>query len=613
MLLDAAPDLFERMSPEVFGEMWNTFQKRWSDRDDRMRTIDAVYRGEFDEFGPDDQALDNRSPNLVQVATDDMAGAAASVPTVRVTPSNGRAPQQAKARHMEKLGASYLTVSEYPVLATRSYMDLLLYGMYSWVVYGDEVDGPRIQRRDPRGCYPENDYGSLEGVGRCFFGTDVSFSELPAEYQQAIRDDSLRRGRAKQDSFSPNAKVTVVEYFAADRETVGLVYGGSEYQYGDGFRHPTRGVPVCVIVKDEPNVLGVCRVVIGKRPTPDGEPRGHFDQVVNILRTHVRLMALMLDAADQAVYSDLYVIDPIGEIVTGGVGYIQLGPQGKIGRVPPAVPGMSLFSELQMLLDNLHLGSRYPKARPGEVEQNIASSKFVESMMGTMNGVIKGMHQITKSSLERALRVCFKMEKWLPGDRSVSGVSRRQHFIIGRDDSDIDLAARPWIEYGLAFGRDQAQAAVLGIQLAQAGFLSQETVQENIEGVVDIELEKQRLDVEKLQAMLQAELLMKAQNGELPPRAIVEMIRQRTSGKTLEDLYEKYVLEPAEEAMAEQLTSGLTGEPVMPGAGPPVSGGPMPPAPPDILAMLGGGGVDTPSRLSMPAGNSRSFISTQTS
>jgi hypothetical protein len=81
-------------------------------------------------------------------------------------------------------------------------------------------------------------------------------------------------------------------------------------------------------------------------------------------RRHVRLMAMIMDYADQAVYSDIWVKDLIGELSWGGGAYIELGPQGAIGRVPPAVSSLNVQHDLDRLVDSIHLGGRWPKSPP---------------------------------------------------------------------------------------------------------------------------------------------------------------------------------------------------------------------------------------------------------
>ncbi len=95
------------------------------------------------------------------------------------------------------------------------------------------------------------------------------------------------------------------------------------------------------------------------------------------------------------------------------------------------------------------------------------------------------------------------------------------------------------------------------------------------------------------------------------------MMKDREQGKSLADVYEKYVLKPKEAEQAQMLTSGLTGGSMMPGM-PPAPGGMAPPgapSPEDLFGVIMGGGAPPESigRLSTPAGGPGSFAGTQSS
>ena len=327
--------------------------------------------------------------------------------------------------------------------------------------------------------------------------------------------------------------------------------------------------------------------------------RGQFDQVVGLLEAHIRLMGLVLDFADQSVYSDIWVRDLIGEMPYGGGSFIELGPQGAIGRVPPAVSSFNIQSDLQNLLEGIHIGGRWPKARPGQVDQSIASAKFIEASAGMMNTAIRTYHQILQRKLERVLRVAFETDKaYFEGTKSVTGILRNQNFIEEYSPGkDIDTANRVRVEYGLGLGRDPAQSAVLHLQYSQAEFVSKEFVQENIDGLTDVSRERSRLDVEKFRSMALAKLLQGLETGEVPEEALIEMARSREKGEDLFDLYDQWIVQPKKEMQDQMLETGL-GAPLAPGMPPEEGGGPggppMPPPPPppggaELLGRIGAG------------------------
>ena len=291
--------------------------------------------------------------------------------------------------------------------------------------------------------------------------------------------------------------------------------------------------------------------------------------------------------------------------------FIELGPQGAIGRVPPAVSSLNVQADLAQLIEGIHVGGRWPKSRPGEIDQSIASAKFLEASAGMMNTAIRTYHQILQRQMERALRIAIEVDKaYFPGPKAAAGILRNQEFLSDYNAAtDIDPSHRLRVEYGLGLGRDPAQSAVLHIQYSQAEFVSKEFVQENIDGLTDVGRERSRLDVEKFRAMALAKLLQGLESGLVPNEALVEIARAREKGDDLFDLFEEYIVKPEQEMLEAQVPTGL-GAPMDPGlpagAPPPDEGGGagMLPAPP--------GGAELLARLGMPAGDG-GMIGTQVS
>ena len=577
--------------------MYASWRSRQFDRDVRMETIDRVVRGDFDVFDPDEEGIDSRSPNLIQVALEDTAESASLVPTVRVQPD--RPNQQAKktARTMEQIAVSYMDVNKIDLLIPRSVMDKAAYGMSVWTITPDfEQEIPLIERRDPRQCYPEPGFRPGDDVSKCMFTREVFFSQLPSEYQDILR--SAVADHSEIDDPDENAKVVLVEYYDEDEYVLAGLYQASTsglVRYKSG-----SDVPYPVLLERIENKIGICPVVIGSRISLDGEIRGQFDQVVGLLEAHIRLMGLILDYADQAVYSDIFVKDLIGEMPYGGGSFIELGPQGAIGRVPPAVSSLNVQNDLAQLIEGIHVGGRWPKSRPGEIDQSIASAKFLEASAGMMNTAIRTYHQILQRQMERALRISLEIDKaYFPKTKTAAGILRNQEFLTEYNpDSDIDTSHLLRVEYGLGLGRDPAQSAVLHIQYSQAEFVSKEFVQENIDGLTDVGRERSRLDVEKFRAMALAKLLQGLEAGMVPNEALVEIARAREKGDDLFDLFEEYIVKPEQEAAlaAEQAM-------VQTGLGPPTEVGAAPPGAEEPEMIPPPGGAELLARLGTPAGD----------
>lgn len=578
------------------------FRERYNDRDGRMTLLDSVVAGDWNVLDPDSEKLTSRSPNLVQVALEDTAEAAGLMPTVRVSPRRPTQRLKDMAARMERIAAGYWDFSQMELLVPQTIMDMAGFGFASWVVWPDFDERlPVIEKRDPRTCYPEPGFRPGQAARRVIFARNVHYSQLPPLYQRLCRDFVIG---ASGEYLEEKSHVTLVEFFDEEEYVIAALFNPGI--------SATPGVSdyVPVLLDRIPNRTGVCPVVVGSRFALDGEFRGQFDQIIGVLEAHVRLMAMVLDYADQAVYSDIWVKDLIGEMPFGGGAYIELGPQGAIGRVPPAVTSLNIQQDLDRLVDSIHVGGRWPKSRPGEIDQSIASAKFIEASAGMMNTAIKTYHQILQRMMEHALRLCFLTDqKYFPGPKSVSGILRNQEFVEEYDATkDVDIKNRIRIEYGLGLGRDPAQSAVLMIQYAKESYISNEFVQENIDGLTDVGRERVRIDTETFESMMKADLLQRLQAQQLPAKALADIIDARERGESLSAIYRKYVVT---EDQAPTQPAGLPGVPGAPGAPPapgpgpgaPPGGLPSPPPAPDAGSLV--------ARLGVPAGNRNSFLSVQ--
>jgi hypothetical protein len=604
-------DLRGPLDPKHFSAVWTRYNDRWRDRNTRIERIDRAARGEWQIVGPGDKAVnESASPNLILTALEDTAEAASLIPSVRVKPPGTTDTAKKVAAKMEQIGTAYLQSSEIELVTLKTLMHLAGHGLFSWVATKKPGEAPALLWRDPRTCFPEPNRNSLGATDRCFFAQDVRLTQLPADWRTKFEQGVIQQG--KNPRYFQDHAVTLVEYYDMDETVIAGIYDSNVIE--GNTRNPSNPPQmVSIILEHETNDTKRCPVTIGQRISLDNEPRGQFDQVINVMEAHIKLQRLVLDYAAQGVYSDIYVKDLIGKMPYGGGSYIQLGPQGEIGRVPPAVTSMTVYNELQGLVEGLHLGGRWPKTRPGDIEQNIASGKFLESSVGMMNTVIRTYHLVLRRALKETLTTMFALDKASGEKRTMHGRHKGQTFTIEVDTAnDIDLDCEIDVTYGLGLGRDPAQSMVLGIQASQAGIVSLEFVQENFEGIEDVNLEKIRVDVQALRDMMFAELLTGVQSGTIPKGALVEIMRARLNGELIHELFERYVAKPAEEAQASMLTSGLTGASMQPGQGPEQMGGMVPPAPPaeELMAGLMGGAPPGPGGAEPPATINRTSVST---
>ena len=605
------------MAAQQIMEVNDAWRIRYEERTRRHLDISEVIRGDMNIGDPDDQQLDTMSANLIQVAIEDTAEMSAVEPTVRVVPHRMNQSVKKKASKSEKVATHYMDSSAMDLLIPRTVMNMATYGLAPWVVWPDVNSKiPKFELRDPRTCYPEPGVRSGDFARKVVLNRQIYFSQLP-KFHQIMLGNFIDESNITALEGVLNKKVTIVEYFDEEEMVLAAILeAGSTSEGYYGLATAASAVPV--ILERIPNRTGICQVVVGSRVTIDGEHRGQFDQVIEAQRAHSRLSALMLEYADQSVYSDMWIRGQIGDVPWGGGGIIQLGPDGAVGRVPPAVTGLNVTQDIDIMADSIHLGGRWPASRPGEIDQSIASAKFLEASTGMMNTVIKTYHQILGNMLEKALQLAFVTDKeYFPGKKTMSGILKNKEFLEEYTTDDIDTDNRVRVEYGLGLGRDPSQSAVLHLQYQGAGMISKQTVQENIDGISNVERERSRIDQELFEDLAKGKMLQDIQGGAVTNRQLLDMIESRADGESFTDIFEEFMVKPEEELQAGGIQSGLTpGQNLQPGSGAPLPGPPPggaapgvppPPAPSDLL-----------SRLSTTAGGpgaegDRSFLSSDQS
>jgi hypothetical protein len=554
------------------GECYTDLRTRYSDRDGRHADVYRVLNREWGLVDSTGDPLDIVSYNMILTALEDISEAAATMPTVRVRPAKTTKQAADESYKMTRIAVAYATANKIRATMPRFIMDHLAYGLCAWVVLPsrDEMR-PVIYRRNARTCYPDMPLRPSMIPDRVMFCEEVAAETLDPETKAMLVASGY------QDPRYTSGAVVRIEYITADQYVVGYGFGSGSNLYGR--ERENLGANTYVVTEVADLETDHTPVVIMARDTFDDQHRGLFDHVLDPQLAHAKLLAMAIDYADQAVYSDIWARDVLGDTSWGGQAYIELGPNGAIGRVPPAATGIDLWRDVDKLEEGIHTGARWPKSRMGQVDQAIASGKFVEATVGTMNTVLKVVHEKVSEALETILHLCFQTDlAYYPDTETtargrIHGEDYMVDYVPSRDinlDHDID------VEYGLGLGRDSSESAVLMLQYAERDLLSDEFVRENTEGLTDIGRERQRVDMEKLEKMMFAALLQGVEQGEYPKEILPDIYKRRAEGDALAEILAD-VFAPAEPPpgmVPEGQMAALAAAGLPPGMPPPPPGGP---------------------------------------
>ena len=258
---------YEPIDGRQLAMLFNAFRDRYREWDFRKRKMDDVIAGDWSEVDPANEKLISRSPNLIQVALEDTAEAAGTMPTIRVIPRKATQTLKKKSARMEKIAMGYMDNSIMELKLMETVMDMAAFGAACWVVWPNFDTGlPEIERRDPRFFYPEPGYRPNQKVRRCMFARQLHFSQLPSKYQDAVlpfvTDDNG-------DYLQERLKIMIVEFFTEHEYVVAAMFQGNER---DPLNYPGYGIAPAPCTRRRSSTGGRTRRACAPSSSARGSP-----------------------------------------------------------------------------------------------------------------------------------------------------------------------------------------------------------------------------------------------------------------------------------------------------------------------------------------------------
>ena len=574
-------------------------ESKYAERDRRMASVRDVRGGRIQNVFPEffgEQIAQPMVSNFVDVVARDLAEAIAPLPALNCSSGNlssDRARKFASVR--QRIGAYYWLHSNLAQQMFDGADRYLTYGFVPFLVEPDvEHKTPRIRVLDSVGAYPEfNLNGECVSLARRWM---VRSSTLAAQYPQYAEK------LVKRDQFGrvTDTDIQIYAYYDADQT---MVFVPSEK----------------IMLEQMPNALGVCPVVVAVRPTPDGEIRGQFDDILGVQAARAIMMRLAVEAAEKSVQAPLAVPDDVTEIAIGPDAVLRSSSPDKIRRVDLNI-GNGTFAESAALQQELMMGSRYPQGRTGQVNASVVTGRGVEALLGGFDAQIKTAQTIFSHALRKVTSLCFKLDEtfWPDVRRTIRGVVEGTPFeqtYLPRTDIAGDHTCD--VSYGFLAGMDPNRALVFMLQALAAKLVDRATVQRHMPFEIDVTQLQQNIDVEELRDALKQGVLayvqaigpIAEQGGD--PSLILQVLAQavsgRQKGKPLEELLsgafqamqEQKLQEAQQAAEAAQGAGGPEGLPGVAESGllagvAPGQAGMKPGGRPDVqmlMASLGGNGA----------------------
>jgi hypothetical protein len=362
-----------------------------------------------------------------------------------------------------------------------------------------------------------------------------------------------------------------------------------------------------LILSTVKNPLGKMTVRIARRPGIDDEPRGQFDDVIYVQMARARFANLAMEAAEKSIQAPLVVPSDVLDLPMGPDAVIRTTqPQG-VGRVRLDIPAAA-FQEQSALQSELRLGARYPEGRTGNIDASIITGQGVQALLGAFDSQIKAGQTILAEVLEDVLELCFEMDELLFNEeKSVRGVAQGTPYELKYMPSkDIKGDTSVEVRYGLMAGLDPSRALIFSLQALGADLVSKDFIRRELPWSVNVTMEEQRIEIEKMRENLTASITASAQaipamvaQGQDPTKLIqniADVIERRRKGESIESaaLAVFKVETPAQPPQSEMAPPGSQGPveqaPPSPAApGQPSGGAPQQQgAPADLATMLAG-------------------------
>lgn len=541
----------------------NALRYRAASRDMRNGDVQMVRQGKISQVYPNffpDGIDQNVVANFIDIVARDLAEMIAPLPAINcsaVNQTSDRARSFADKR--TRIASNYFRHSDLEVNMYNGADMYITYGFLPFIIELDEeAKLPRIRLENPVGAYPEFDrYGKCTAFVKRY---SMTLGELVAQFPEHERV-ILGEAGYKQDL---NGMIEMIRYYDKDQSVLYL---------------PSRNNYQLSWAK---NPIGKMNVIVARRPSVDGELRGQFDDVLGIQLLRNRFALLAMEAAEKSVQAPIVLPNDVQELQLGGDAVIRTAtPQG-VRRVELTLP-QGAFTEQELLNQELRTGARYPEPRSGNMKASIVTGAGVEALMGAFDSQIKSAQAVLTTALRNVISLCFEADELLfDEEKTIRGVDAGSPYALTyKPSKDIKGDYSADVRYGMLAGLNPAQGLIFMLQALGGGLLSKDMAMRELPFNVNVTLEQEKIEVEKLRESLMASFQQTAQaipqmvvQGQDPSdliRKFAMVIQERQKGKALEDIIEE-VFEPQEQVppagSEEAVEQGMAPQAPAPAGGP---------------------------------------------
>jgi hypothetical protein len=529
------------------------------------------------------------APNLLQSGIDRLAQKISGVPQVRVDILNGNESERAKfqAEKLERIVTSYDATQNLTGQLAQASRWLPGYGYCAWVI-STKVDSngfvyPSAELRDPYDTFPGN------------FGPDQQPRELAvlrrvpryklAQIYPEFKDEIMRKD---DDETGEDYTPVPTEFMSYDTNNAqdwedntraGLRIIEYYDQGGTYIVFPERKLILDFI----PNVLSTPPFVFMKRISFD-QLKGQYDHVIGLMGMMAKINIMSAIAMEDAVFTETNISGELesGQYRKGRFAVNYLSPGTQVSKPQNNMP-YQLFQQVDRLERQLRLVGGYPVTDDAQSPNSFVTGAGLQELNGAMSLMINEYREIIKNAIVEMDAKRLEMDVVLayttnvtkkPMVGYINGSSFSENY---QPLKDIGGDLRTRRIYGVMAGFDEPQKIVTGLQLLQAGVIDTETLQDNIDGLENIQKVQERIRKNKAEGVLFDSILARSAQGD--PQATMAAIAIYEQPNAITDIMKQFYtpeepgMTPEQEAMIQQQMLGGQGLP--------------PQAPPSIAEALG--------------------------
>ena len=521
-------------------------------------------------------------PNMIHSGLEHLAQKLGRMPDIKVDPYDNRDSERAKtkAEKLERIVNSYDMEAKMERQLPQAARWLPGYGFCVWVIRQKMgPDGqmyPHAELRDPYDCYPGY-YGpdqEPKELGIIRLVPNAVIKSMYAEAQVTVDNSSMFPSGYSKFKYTDQFQRSWDNHLGDGTELVEFyneegtyIFLPDQKQILDFIPNPLKSGP---------------RFVVAKRFSFD-RLQGQYDHVLGLMAAMAKINVLSIIAMEDSVFTETNIIGELesGNYKRGRFAVNYLTPGSQVAKPPNNIP-YQLFQQIDRVERQLRLGASYPVSDDAISPNSFVTGRGLQELLSSVDLNVKEYQLSLKDALQELDMKRLEMDEVLNGKKSkplagfFKGTAYAENYTPEKDISGMYKTRRV---YGVMAGFDEPTKIVSGLQLLQAGIIDKETLQENMDGLENVQKINNRILKDEAERTLFETLKVQASQGD--PKATMALVQIYKSPNSMQSILDKFYTaeEPevpeAEAAMLEQMMGG----------GQPVPQGPAP----DIRSLLLGG------------------------